>query len=277
MSPLLNIAVRAARAAGETILQSLDQVDRINVDLKRRNDFVTVVDKAAEARIVDTLRQSYPHHAILAEETGLHGASDNDQRWIVDPLDGTTNFIHGLPHFAVSIGFQRAGRMEAAVIFNPVNQELYTAERGQGAYLNQRRLRVTTQPDLEGALLGTGLPYREDQDLRRYLATFKALYGEPAGVRRAGSAALDLAYVAAGRLDGYWEFGLRPWDLAAGVLLVREAGGFVGDFRGEEGFWDTGNILAANPKLFALMLGRIQRGLQPFVRPMSEDLEAADD
>lgn len=249
MQPTVNIAVMAARNAGNVILRYLDRSNQLEVTTKSRNDFVTEVDRLAEHEIVKIIRKTYPDHAILAEEGG-ETKGDDDHLWIIDPLDGTTNFIHGFPHFAVSIALRVKGRLEHAVIYNPVSQELYTASRGYGAVLNDRRLRVSNIKGLEGSLLGTGFPFREPEHLDCYLETFKALHPLAAGIRRAGSAALDLAYVAAGRLDGFWEIGLKPWDMAAGVLLIQEAGGLVGDFAGSHNFMTSGNIVAGNPRLF---------------------------
>ncbi|HBR95952.1 MAG TPA: inositol monophosphatase [Gammaproteobacteria bacterium] len=252
MHPMLNIAVRAARNAGRIINRHVGHIDNLSVDLKQRNDFVTDVDRQAEAEIIATLHRAYPDHAFLAEESGQRGESD--YVWIIDPLDGTTNFIHGFPQFAVSIALQHNQRLEHAVIYNPASDELFTASRGQGAELNNRRLRVSRQKLLSGSLIGTGFPYRDDQNLERYLDTFRQMVSATAGVRRPGAAALDLAYVAAGRLDGFWEMGLKPWDIAAGALMIREAGGLVGNLRGEEGWLDSGNIVAGNPKVFHAML-----------------------
>jgi myo-inositol-1(or 4)-monophosphatase len=247
--PMLNIAVRAARAAGRIITRSHHRISDLTVETKRRNDYVSDVDRQAEAAIIDTLRRAYPDHGILAEETGTTGPEEAEYRWIIDPLDGTTNFLHGIPHYAVSIALERRGRLELGVIYNPTNQELFTAERGGGAFLDNRRIRVSPRKGLEGALLGTGIPFRDDQNLERYLATLRALHGPIAGIRRPGSAALDLAWVACGRFDGFWEYGLHIWDMAAGVLLVREAGGVVIDNRGGDDFLASGNVICANPKL----------------------------
>jgi len=256
MHPTLNIAIRAARSAGNIIVRSMDQIDRLNVTSKAENDFVTEIDKAAEQEIIRTLRKSFPGHAILAEESGAKPG--DDYLWIIDPLDGTTNFVHGFPQFAVSIALKHKDVIEQAVVYDPVAQELFTASRGRGAHLNDRRIRVTSRANLTGALLGTGFPFKQLEHLDEYLATFRTLLTKTAGIRRAGSAALDLAYVAAGRLDGFWELGLSPWDMAAGILLIEEAGGFVTDFNGEKGFLESGNIVAANPKLIKHMLEHIK-------------------
>ncbi|MFV2056794.1 MAG: inositol-1-monophosphatase [Thiohalomonadales bacterium] len=256
MHPVLNIAVRAARQAGNIISRAVDKIDRLNIITKAQNDFVTEVDQRAEEVIIDTIRKAYPEHSILAEESGEH--TGNDYLWIIDPLDGTTNFLHGFPQFAVSIAVQHKGRLEQAVIYDPMRQELFCASRGQGALLNDRRIRVSKRNGLDGALLGTGFPFKQQQHLDRYLAMFKALFPMTAGIRRPGSAALDLAYTAAGRLDGFWEIGLQPWDMAAGALLVQEAGGLIGDFSGGSEHMQTGNIVAANPRVFKAMLQHIR-------------------
>ena len=256
MQPMLNIAVRAARAAGDYIARQVNNIPNLTVESKSPNDFVSQVDRQAEARIIDTLLQAYPDHSILAEESGTQGESD--YQWIIDPLDGTTNFLHGFPHFAVSIALSHQGKLQQAVIYDPLKQELFTASRGDGATLNNRRIRVSKQLNTRGALLGTGFPFRAKQHFPAYQAMFAGFFEAAADVRRAGSAALDLAYVAAGRLDGFWEIGLAPWDMAAGALLIREAGGLVGDFSGEDRYLETGNIVTANPKLFSDMIRRLQ-------------------
>lgn len=257
MHPMLNIAIRAARKAGDVIIRSLERVDALSVAAKARNDFVSEVDHRAEQAIIEIIHKAYPHHGILAEESGLSAGSDTYQ-WIIDPLDGTTNFLHGFPQFAVSIALSVKGQLDQAVIYDPVSQELYTASRGSGAQLNNRRIRVAKRHDLDGALIGTGFPFRRPELLDPYLATFRALAPKVADVRRAGSAALDLAYVAAGRLDGFWEFGLSPWDMAAGVLLIQEAGGTVSDFGGGQQFLEHGNVVAGNLKMHAAILRTIQ-------------------
>jgi myo-inositol-1(or 4)-monophosphatase len=247
MHPLLNIAIGAARAAGGLIVRYLDRVDTLDVATKHKNEFVSQVDREAEAIIVADIRKAYPDHAILAEESGATG--DNEYRWIIDPLDGTTNFLHAFPQFCVSIAVEHRGRLEQGVVFDPLRQELFTASRGAGARLDDRRIRVSRQNALEGSLLGTGFPFRGAYDLDTYLQTMRALVPKCAGIRRPGAAALDLAYVAAGRLDGFWEFGLEPWDMAAGVLLIREAGGLVTDTDGDEHYMDSGNIITGTPKV----------------------------
>ncbi|MCI0505204.1 MAG: inositol-1-monophosphatase [Gammaproteobacteria bacterium] len=261
MHPILNIAVRAARNAGNIIVRALEHVDRLNVQSKSENDFVTEVDRAAEQEIIRTIRKAYPNHGILAEESGT--LSGDDFVWIIDPLDGTTNYVHGFPQFAVSIALKHKQVLEQAVVYDPLRQELFTASRGRGAQLNDRRIRVTSRTSLKGALLGTGFPFRQQQYLDAYLATFKALFPMTSGIRRAGAASLDLAYVAAGRLDGFWEIGLYPWDMAAGALLIEEAGGFVADFTGRNEYMKSGNVIAANPKLLKPMLELIQPHLPP--------------
>lgn len=249
MHPHLNIAVSAARAAGRVIMRHLNQVEQLTVKAKSRNDFVTEVDQTAEQEIVHVIRRAYPDHAILAEEGGADGSSEFV--WIIDPLDGTTNYLHGLPQFAVSIALQHKDKLEHAVVYNPWSQELYTASRGQGAQLDGRRIRVSKARTLDGSLIGSGFPFRQNQNLDVYLPMLRHVMENTAGVRRAGSAALDLAYVAAGRLDGFWEFGLQPWDMAAGMLLISEAGGRIGDLASDNADpLKTGNVLAGSPKVF---------------------------
>ncbi len=264
MHPLLNIAVNAARRAGNVIVRALERIDTLDIEAKAHNDFVTEVDRRAEAEIIQVIHRAYPHHSILAEESGHQGESDFE--WVIDPLDGTTNFLHRFPQFAVSIALRNKGRLEQGVIYDPLRQELFTASRGEGAQLDGKRIRVSSRKGLEGALLGTGFPFKQQQHLDAYLDTFRALFPMAAGIRRPGSAALDLAYVAAGRLDGFWEIGLSPWDMAAGVLLIQEAGGLVSDFAGAHRFMETGNIVAAPPKLFKAMLQQIQPHLSEALR-----------
>ncbi|WP_044871959.1 inositol-phosphate phosphatase [Pseudomonas sp. LFM046] len=270
MQPMLNIALRAARSAGELIFRSIERLDVISVNEKDAKDYVTEVDRAAELSIVQALRKAYPNHGILGEEGGLlEGKGEGaDYLWIIDPLDGTTNFIRGVPHFAVSIACKYKGRLEHAVVLDPVRQEEFTASRGRGAALNGRRLRVSPRKSLEGALLGTGFPFRENQldNLDSYLGMFRSLVGQTAGIRRAGSASLDLAYVAAGRFDAFWEFGLSEWDMAAGALLVQEAGGLVSDFTGGHDFLEKGHVVAGNTKCFKAVLTAIQPHLPPSLK-----------
>ena len=262
MQPMLNIALRAARSAGELIFRSTERLDVISVNEKDAKDYVTEIDLAAEQTIIAALRKAYPNHGILGEESGLsEGTGDGaDYLWIIDPLDGTTNFIRGVPHYAVSIACKYRGRLEHAVVLDPIRQEEFTASRGRGAALNGRRLRVSSRKSLEGALLGTGFPFRENQldSLDNYLGMFRSLVGQTAGIRRAGAASLDLAYVAAGRFDAYWEFGLSEWDMAAGALLVQEAGGLISDFTGNDEFLEKGHIVAGNTKCFKAVLTAIQ-------------------
>jgi myo-inositol-1(or 4)-monophosphatase len=264
MHPALNIAVKAALRAGKVINRASLDLDRVRVSTKRHNDFVTEVDKAAEAAIIEVLREAYPEHAILAEESGSSGASD--YQWIIDPLDGTTNFIHGFPQYAVSIAMAHRGALTHAVVYDPNRNELFTASKGRGAFLNDRRIRVTQRAKLQEALLGTGFPFRVFDHLDAYMAMFREFTQKSAGVRRPGAAALDLAYVAAGRLDGFWEIGLSPWDMAAGALLITEAGGLVGDLTGEPGYMESGAIVGANPKVFVQMLQLIGANLTPGLR-----------
>ncbi len=252
MHPMLTIAVKAARQAGSIINRAARSGGEQAFTRKRHNDFVTEVDKAAEAAIISTLHHAFPDHAILAEESGRHG--DAEFLWIIDPLDGTTNFIHGFPQFAVSIGLQHKGVLTQGVVYDPWKNELFTASRGSGAFLNDKRIRVSRCLNLRDALLGTGFPFRGEESLDEYLGMFRAMTMKTAGLRRAGAAALDLAYVACGRLDGFWEIGLHPWDIAAGALLITEAGGMVADLQGGAGFIDSGRLVAGTPKIFVPLL-----------------------
>ena len=252
MHPMLNTAVKAARRAGNIINRAAQNIDILTVTQKAANDYVSEVDREAEAAIIRVISETYPGHSILAEESGASGNSE--YVWIIDPLDGTTNFLHGFPHYAVSIALSHKGVLSQAVIYDPVRNELFTASRGRGAYLNDHRMRVGKRSKLQGCLLGTGFPFKEFSVIDTYLAMFKDLAQKTSGIRRAGAATLDLAYVAAGRLDGFWEFGLAPWDMAAGSLLITEAGGLVGDFQGNSGFLETGNIVGGNPKLFSQLI-----------------------
>jgi len=242
--PAVTIAVRAARAAGNVILRYLNRVEGLAVEEKARHDYVSEVDKLAEAEIIKELRKSFPDHAFLGEESGSIGKSD--KVWVIDPLDGTHNYLHGFPHFCVSIGFLDHGDPVHGVIYDPLRDELFTASKGDGAFLNDRRLRVAKRENLSGALLCTGFPYRQRKHLDAQFNMTRALLAEAEDIRRTGSAALDLAYVAAGRLDGYFEIGLKPWDMVAGCLLVREAGGKYCDFQGKEGIPASGNLIAGN-------------------------------
>ena len=256
MNPMLTIAVRAAREAGRVITRNFNRVDRLTIADKGRNDYVTEVDRNAEAAIIEVLREKYPHHAILAEESGAQAG--NEYEWVIDPLDGTTNFLHGVPQFAVSIALKVKGRLEIGVVYDPVKEEMFTASRGEGALLNDHKIRVTHRKGLDGALLGTGIPYRDLRFMDNYLGMLKDLIPDTAGVRRPGSAALDFAYVACGRTDGFWELGLNQWDFAAGALLVREAGGLVTDIGGGERYLETGNVIAGSLKVHNAMLRRIR-------------------
>ncbi len=261
--PMLNTAIRAARNAGDIIARAVDRIDRLKIKSKKDNDFVSEIDLQAEQEIINTIKKAYPEHSFLAEESGKQIGSE--YQWIIDPLDGTTNFLYGIPHFAVSIALRVKGRLEVGVIYDPLSQELFTAARGNGAQLNGKRIRVTDRRSLDGALLGTGIPYTEDQYkyMDSYFNMMKDLIPGTAGIRRAGSAALDLAYLAAGRFDGFWEFNLNIWDIAAGVILIEEAGGMVSGLRGEPDFLDKGSIVAGNPRIFKAMLQKIKKHLHP--------------
>jgi myo-inositol-1(or 4)-monophosphatase len=258
MHPLLNTAVKAARKAGAIINRASLDLDLLQVSSKGQADFVTEVDKAAEQAIIDMLSQAYPDHGFLAEESGAHKTSA-DTTWIIDPLDGTTNFIHGFPHFAVSIACQQHGQITQAVIYDPSRNDLFTATRGRGAFLNDRRIRVSKRSLMRESLLTTGFPFRDLSRFDHYLDIFKRATAVSGGIRRPGSAALDLAYVAAGRFDAFWEFGLSAWDMAAGLLLVTEAGGLITDDQGGNEVLSSGNVVAGNPKIHEQLL-RIVRG-----------------
>lgn len=261
MHPMLNIAVRAARSAGKVIVRAIEQLDKVEIESKGTNDFVTSVDKDAENTIVEIIRKSYPDHTIIGEECGLLQGKDNDHQWVIDPLDGTANFIKGIPHYAVSIALKVKGKVDQAVVFDPVRGELFSASRGKGAQLNGFRIRVNQNKELAGTILGTGFPFKHKQHTTAYMEMFRVLFTKSADMRRSGSAALDLAYVAAGRLDGFFEIGLKPWDTAAGELLVIEAGGLVTDFVGDHNHVNSGNIVAGNPRL----LKNILKDIRPFL------------
>ena len=252
MHPMLNIAVRAARKAGG-IINRAALAGGLNVRSKRAKDYVTQVDQAAEEAIIGIVKNAYPEHGFLAEESG---AADTHAEyiWIIDPIDGTTNFIHGFPQYCTSIGIQHRGVLTHAVVYDPVANELFTASKGRGAFLNDRRMRVTPLTKLGEALIGTGFPFKEVTRLDLYMRQLGTMMKTCSGVRRAGAAALDLAYVACGRLDGFWELGLSPWDMAAGALLIQEAGGLVGDAKGDQTYLESGDIVAATPKIFPALL-----------------------
>lgn len=258
---MLNIAVRAARTAGSVIIRQAERVDGLKIDTKGTNDFVTAVDRQAESIIIDIITKAYPHHGILAEESGER-PGEEEFVWVIDPLDGTTNFLHGFPQYAVSVAVQHRGRAEHGVVFDPLRQELFTASRGSGAQLNDRRIRVSRRTSLRSALLGTGFPFGSLARMDTYLRILKDLSAPTAGIRRAGAASLDLAYVAAGRLDGFWEFGLKQWDLAAGALLIREAGGLVSAPDGSDDWLESGDLVAGTPRVFTAMLKAIKPHLE---------------
>ena len=251
MQGALNIAIRAARAAGNIMVRYWDRLDTIKVTEKGANDFVTEVDRLCEEAIIETIRKAFPDHAIEAEESGKHAG--NDHLWIIDPLDGTLNYLHGFPQFCTSIALQVKGRTEVGVIYDPMRQELFVATRGGGARLDDRRMRVSRRAGLKGALIGTGFPFREGDDVERYMKVFQQFALKTAGLRRPGAAALDLAYVAVGRLDGFFEFGLKRWDMAAGALIAREAGAIVADADGSEDYMNSGNIVVAPTKVYREM------------------------
>jgi len=269
MHPLLNIAIRAARRAGEVIARSIPKLEGIEIHAKDRHDYVTEVDRSAEREIIAIIRHHYPEHAILAEESGASGT--HEARWIIDPLDGTTNFLHGFPVYAVSIACEVRGRLEVGTVYDVLRQELYTATRGVGAQLDSRKIRVSARRGFDGALLATGFPFRANDDLDTYLQMLRAVMPQVAGVRRAGAASLDLAYVAAGRVDGYWELGLKPWDTAAGTLLVTEAGGHISTVGGDE--YQLGpDVCAGSPRIHASMVA----AFAPFVAAHPVGVESAN-
>ena len=258
MNPMLNIAIRAARKAGNVIAKNYERRDDIQTSKKGINDYVTSVDKAAEAEIIEIIQKSYPDHTIISEELGALEGKDSDIQWVIDPLDGTTNFVKGLPHFSVSIAIRVKNRTEVGVVYDPIRNELFTAVRGEGTKLNEVRLRVDSQNELNGAILATGFPFKQPSLMPTQFAIMNNLIDEAADFRRTGSAALDLCYVASGRVDGYFEMGLKPWDCAAGDLIVREAGGLVCDFNAGHGYLRSGNIVAAPARILKEMLNKIQ-------------------
>lgn len=258
MHPILNVATIAAKEAGHFIASQLENIDKLNIEEKGRNDYVSEVDKHAEQIIINTIRKYYPDHNIKAEESGEH-KTPSAFEWIIDPLDGTTNFLHKFPQFSVSIAVTEKGRLMHGVVFDPLRDEMFSASRGQGARLNNYRIRVSEQKTLNNALLATGIPYYQFDYVDAYLESFKHFMMNTAGIRRAGSAALDLAYVACGRVDGYWELNLKPWDIAAGALIVMEAGGLVTDMVGGEDFLKSGNLIAANPKMLKEMAQTVSK------------------
>ncbi|MDD4882566.1 MAG: inositol monophosphatase family protein [Gallionellaceae bacterium] len=264
MHPMLNTAVKAARRAATIINRASNDLDSLTVRTKQENDFVSEVDQKAEQAIIDVLLQAYPKHAILAEESGATG--DSEFQWIIDPLDGTTNFLHGFPQYAISIALLVKGQLDQAVVYDPTRNELFTASKGSGAFLNDRRIRVSKRTKLAESLIGTGFPYRDFTHLDAYTGMFRDVVQKSSGLRRPGSAALDLAWVASGRLDGFFEIGLNPWDIAAGCLLIKEAGGLVSDFTGEDGYLKSGHVVAGTPKVFAQLLQTVQPHVTPALR-----------
>ena len=257
---MLNVAVKAARAAGAIINRAALDVEAVRISQKQVNDFVTEVDHASEQAIIENLLTAYPDHGILAEESGSqHGNPNADHIWIIDPLDGTTNFIHGFPVYCVSIALQVRGKLEQAVVYDPTRNDLFTATKGRGAFMNERRIRVSKRVRLDECLLSTGFPFRPEDDFDKYLRLMGDMMQRTAGLRRPGAAALDLAYVAAGFTDGFFEIGLQAWDMAAGALLVTEAGGLVGNFTGEANYIDQKECMAANPRIYAQMVPLLQK------------------
>ncbi|HEX7687769.1 MAG TPA: inositol monophosphatase family protein, partial [Burkholderiaceae bacterium] len=274
LHPMLNIAVKAARAAGSVINRASLDIEKVAVQTKSANDFVTEVDEQAERVIIETILQAYPGHGILAEESGRSaGAKDSEFVWIIDPLDGTTNFIHGFPVYAVSIALAYRGVVQQAVVYDPNRNDLFVASRGRGAYLNDRRLRVSRRLRLADSLIGTGFPFRKGDNLKRYMKMFEEVSVECAGLRRPGAAALDLCYVAAGYLDGFFETGLSPWDVAAGSLIITEAGGLIGNFTGESDFLYQREVVCGNPKVYGQLVGI----LAPYTRVIKDEPAATAD
>ena len=273
LHPMLNVAIKAARAAGSIINRAALDVDLLKVSSKAPNDFVTEVDQAAERAIIEVLLAAYPGHGILAEESGSeHGAKHSEYVWIIDPLDGTTNFIHGFPVYAVSIALAFKGQVQQAVVYDPTRNDMFYASKGRGAFLNDKRLRVSKRTRMAESLIGTGFPFRKGDDFQRYLQMFEAVMQNCAGLRRPGAAALDLCYVAAGCYDGFFETGLNPWDIAAGSLLITEAGGLIGNFTGEADFLYQREVVAGNPKIY----GQLVHMLAPFTRVAKRSDKAAD-
>jgi myo-inositol-1(or 4)-monophosphatase len=261
---MLNTAVKAARKAGAIINRASLDLDTLTVRSKQDRDYVSEVDQNAERAIIETLLDAYPNHGILAEESGWSEAKNGEEfQWIIDPLDGTTNFLHGVPQYSVSIALKHGKQITQAVVYDPARNELFTASRGRGAMLNDRRIRASNRTRLSECLIGTGFPFRDFEFAEPYIAMFRDMMKATSGLRRPGSAALDLAWVACGRFDGFWEMKLKPWDLAAGSLIAQESGALVGNLVGDEGFLDSGNILAANPKIFAQILQVIAPHLPP--------------
>ena len=267
MDPLVNVGIKAVRRAGSLMVRYLDRLEQLSVEKKGRRDFVSEIDRTAEEQIIETIHEMYPTHRILAEESGnsqsSKGASDDEFEWIIDPLDGTTNYLHGHPQFCISLGIRRKGVMQHAVIFDPLRDEIFTATRNKGAQLDNKRIRVSGKGAMNEALIATGFPLRTMVGIDTSMKVLRSILPKVSDVKMNGSAALDLAYVACGRIDGYWEPGLQPWDIAAGSLLVREAGGLVSDFNGNQEFMESGNIVAANQRMFNELLATVKSKSKP--------------
>ena len=261
MEPMLKIALNAARKAGLILENAFERLDLIEVEQKGKNDYVSEIDRKSEQEIIYHLSKSYPDHKFLGEESGVTGPEDSEYEWIIDPLDGTTNFLHGIPHFSISIACKYKGKLEHAVVYDPIKREEFTASRGKGAMVNGRRIRVSNRKSMDGALIGTGVPFNgyAYDNIDPYLDCLKEIAGQTAGVRRPGSAALDLAYVAAGRFDGFWEMNLKDWDMAAGCLLVTESGGLISDFKGGHEFLEYGDVVCGTAKVFKPLLQIVQK------------------
>lgn len=259
MHPIVNIAISAARSAGKTIVRSMEQLEGTRLNAKDRDAFAKKVEEHAKQEIIDIIQKAYPEHKIFQKEVEY---AEDDHIWIIDAIDGIINYAHCFPHFSVSIAIKHKHKIQHATVYDPLRQELFTASRGEGAFLNERRIRISQYKQLESAILGTGFPHKQIQHIKFYMSSFTEIFPQTDGIRRSGSSALDLAYVAAGRLDGFWEFSLHEWNMAAGALLVQEAGGLVSDFQGEENYLETGNIVAGNPKIFKAILDIIQPTLE---------------
>lgn len=260
---MINIALKAARKAADLIERAFERVDLVEIEEKGRNDFVSDVDRSAESEIIYNLKKAYPDHKFTGEESGSTGPEDSEHEWIIDPLDGTTNFLHGIPHFSISLAYLYKGQIEHSVVLDPIKREEFTASRGRGATLNGRRIRVANRRSLDGALIGTGIPFNGFalEHINAYVGCLTQIASETAGIRRAGSAALDLAYVAAGRFDGFWEMNLKPWDIAGGILLIKEAGGMISDFTGGNTYLESGNVVCASPRVFKPLLQTVSKHL----------------
>lgn len=256
---MIDIAKEAALIAGKILIDNLGKLETNQIETKSKNNFVTDIDKLSEKTIIDIIHSAYPDHSIFAEESGASNNKGNDYRWIIDPIDGTTNYIHSIPFFCISIALEYKGEIILGVIYDPVRNEMFYAEKGKGAYLNNRKIHVSDKQDISESIITIGFPYKNNHNISLYINTFTKISESCANIRKVGSAAMDLAYVASGRFDGYWELDLSQWDIAAGVIIIREAGGFVSDINGENGFMETGNIVASNQKIHKQILSILNK------------------